>query len=354
MNQRLQQLDSAVYPFTSIASLRQVLRRLKIRWLRVKRRKASIEEKEHLVRWRNHYLEKIQEYQEKGYQIVYTDETWCWAGDTVKYGWADLFIDKYPQLVRADPALHRGIDELTKNGRLLILHAVTEEGLLPGCARYINTSGASEDYKGDMNTAKFVAWFRDALCKNRAIKQGKCVIVLDNASIHNAKSERIPTWGKLDEKRDFCKKYGLPYEGKTGKELSLFLKQLKEENGDRYEKFIIDEIAREYNIEVLRTPPYHCWLNPIELVWSHVKSTVRKLNFAATKHNLANIQKIVDDAFSRLTADDIRGFFSKVRKEEDAYRRSDNLVKSLASSEYECERYALDSDHSYDADSEEW
>lgn len=51
-------------------------------------------------------------------------------------------------------------------------------------------------------------------------------------------------------------------------------------------------------------------------------------------------------------ANDIASYFRKVRKLEDAYRHSDNLVRSLASTEYECEIYADENDY-YDADTEE-
>ena len=34
---------------------------------------------------------------------------------------------------------------------------------------------------------------------------------------------------------------------------------------------VIDEIARACGHEVLRLPPYHCTLNPIELVWAQLK-----------------------------------------------------------------------------------
>lgn len=38
--------------------------------------------------------------------------------------------------------------------------------------------------------------------------------------------------------------------------------------------YATDTYAREKNIEVLRLPPYHCKLNPIEMIWGQVKGYV--------------------------------------------------------------------------------
>ena len=36
-------------------------------------------------------------------------------------------------------------------------------------------------------------------------------------------------------------------------------------------KYTVDEMVKAAGHEVLRLPPYHCELNPIELAWSQVK-----------------------------------------------------------------------------------
>ena len=43
-----------------------------------------------------------------------------------------------------------------------------------------------------------------------------------------------------------------------------------------YTKYIVDEMARDHHKIVLRLPPYHCELNPIELVWAEIKNYVAK------------------------------------------------------------------------------
>jgi transposase len=42
--------------------------------------------------------------------------------------------------------------------------------------------------------------------------------------------------------------------------------------------YTIDQLIRGHGHEVLRLPPYHPELNPIELIWSQLKSIVRSRN----------------------------------------------------------------------------
>ena len=41
---------------------------------------------------------------------------------------------------------------------------------------------------------------------------------------------------------------------------------------------VIDEIAKAAGHEVVRLPPYHCELSPIEIAWAQVKGYIRVHN----------------------------------------------------------------------------
>ena len=41
-------------------------------------------------------------------------------------------------------------------------------------------------------------------------------------------------------------------------------------------QYIVDNIAKTLGCSVLQLPPYHCMLNPIEMVWSHIKQHCRR------------------------------------------------------------------------------
>ena len=64
---------------------------------------------------------------------------------------------------------------------------------------------------------------------------------------------------------------------------AVLLQTIKEANIQK--KFVIDEIAKNHGHEVLRLPPYHCTLNPIELVWARLKTSVRRNNVTPSMTN---------------------------------------------------------------------
>lgn len=84
------------------------------------------------------------------------------------------------------------------------------------------------------------------------------IIVLDNAAYHSRLLERIPTttWNKHD--------------------IQAWLLQLVKENKMMYQLYKVDEIAAKAGHTVLRLPPYHCELNPIELILAQIKGTVAR------------------------------------------------------------------------------
>ncbi|CAK1555036.1 unnamed protein product [Leptosia nina] len=55
-------------------------------------------------------------------------------------------------------------------------------------------------------------------------------------------------------------------------------KDMLKKNKDVYKRFVIDEIFRENNHDVLPLPPYHPDLNPIETAWAAIKGHVAANN----------------------------------------------------------------------------
>lgn len=56
---------------------------------------------------------------------------------------------------------------------------------------------------------------------------------------------------------------------------------LVKQHKQQYNTLLIDEMAKQHNKIVLRLPPYHCELNPIELIQADMKYMVasRKVTF---------------------------------------------------------------------------
>lgn len=56
------------------------------------------------------------------------------------------------------------------------------------------------------------------------------------------------------------------------------LNEIARKHKKAHERYVVDEMAAERGVTILRLPPYHCELNPIELVWAQVKGHVAKNN----------------------------------------------------------------------------
>lgn len=63
--------------------------------------------------------------------------------------------------------------------------------------------------------------------------------------------------------------------------------------------YYVDELLKQHGHIVLRLPPYHCELNPIEQIWSITK---HKLACDNVQQSTANIEQLVRKACSEITA----------------------------------------------------
>ena len=74
---------------------------------------------------------------------------------------------------------------------------------------------------------------------------------------------------------NWLSKKNIPFEdGMFKKELL----KIVQENKSRFKKPVIDEMTKKRGIILLRPPPYHCELNPIELIWTQMKGYVARNN----------------------------------------------------------------------------
>lgn len=75
-------------------------------------------------------------------------------------------------------------------------------------------------------------------------------------------------------------------------------------------RYRVDEMARAHGIQIIRLPPYHCMLNPIEYVWGYVKRGVRDNTTNSTK--LAELKAIAGQVALGMTEEMASAFYSKV------------------------------------------
>lgn len=172
-----------------------------------------------------------------------------------------------------------------------------------------------------MNGEVFQEWFRKILA---TIGEGS-VIVMDNAPYHSVRSENIPnmSWRK-QRIVNWLQSKGVPLQDDLIKPELLKLVQVIK---PKYNTYVIDEIAKTRNCEVLRLPPYHCNLNPIELVWAQVKAFVAANN---TTFNFEYVKDLLLDGIQNITAEIWNSCIQHVIvKEENVMWDADNLCDSL-------------------------
>lgn len=93
-----------------------------------------------------------------------------------------------------------------------------------------------------------------------------------------------------------------------------------------YNKYVIDEYVNEHNKVILRLPPYHCELNPIELAWSVVKKHVRMNN---TTFKLDDVHKLLRDGINQCTPVMWKNFIEHTKKGEEKFWNIDFVVEEV-------------------------
>lgn len=63
-----------------------------------------------------------------------------------------------------------------------------------------------------------------------------------------------------------------------------------------YTSWVVDEMAEQGGVTICRLPPYHCELNPAELVWSQIRRHV----VHNTQFKVPFMKNLIDNAFDAL------------------------------------------------------
>ena len=84
-------------------------------------------------------------------------------------------------------------------------------------------------------------------------------------------------------------------------------------------EYLIDRIARKDGHSILRTPPYHPELQPIETCWVVVKNHVAQRNDCTMKKVLI----LLEEGFSKVTEKTCEKLIKKANSKEDDYWTED-------------------------------
>ncbi|GBN10207.1 hypothetical protein AVEN_200667-1 [Araneus ventricosus] len=102
-----------------------------------------------------------------------------------------------------------------------------------------------------MEGNNFESWFKSKLIPKL---ESNSIIVMDNASYHSVKEEKLPSWRKKDIQERLRNK-NIPLGSDF---LKLKLLQIVSTVKHKFDGNRIDKITSEAGHKVLRLPPYHC------------------------------------------------------------------------------------------------
>jgi len=262
-------------------------------------RSQHLKEKDSVIASRRRYLREMRKNRTSKDKIIrpeiYLDESYVNKNHSNDFIWYSCEDGPWVQ-------------KPTGNGeRLIILNAISHLGWVPNAKLVFKSTKKTGDYHGQMNCELFEKWFEEKLIPNIPEKS---IIIMDNASYHNRLSTNSPPTPKSSKERivKWLKTKKVDCSGDLIKpELVELLNKFSPEP-----IYVTDEIAKSYGHKVLRTPPYHPELQPIEICWGVVKNHVgRHCDFT-----MKNLEIQLDKGFNEVTSETCAKIIKKVRNVE--------------------------------------
>ena len=269
-------------------------------------RSQHLKEKNYVIAARQRYLRAMRENRNKAGAVIrdeiYLDESYVNKNHSNDYIWYSGEDGPWVQKPTG------------KGDRLIIINAISNDGWVPGAKLVFKSTRKTGDYHGQMNWELFKKWFAEMLLPN--IPKNS-IIIMDNASYHNRLSEFSPP--------TFLSAKSKIIEWLDNNEITYKKDLLKAELVEILNKkapspiFEIDEIAEKYGHKILRTPPYHPELQPIEICWGVVKNHVaRNCDFS-----MKNLTEQLDAGFRKVTKSTCIKIIKKIRKVENDFWKDD-------------------------------
>lgn len=268
-------------------------------------RSQHLKEKDHVIAARQRYLRRKRENRQGAGTVrpeVYFDESYINKNHSNDFTW---YFEEDGSLVQKPTG---------QGERLIIINAITKNGWVPNAKLTYKSTKKTGDYHGQVNYELFSKWFQEKLLPN--IPKNS-LIIMDNAPYHNVLSPcSAPTSAsKKEYMRLWLAQNNVPVSDDCLKpEMIELLNKIAPAP-----TYAIDVIATQAGHEILRTPPYHPELQPIETCWGIVKNQVaRNCDFT-----MANLLLQLETAFGSVTEKTCAGLIKKTRLIEDDFWASD-------------------------------
>ncbi|CAF0790839.1 unnamed protein product [Rotaria sordida] len=180
-------------------------------------------------------------------------------------------------------------------------------------------------------------------------KKEKICIVIDNATWHSQLTDasKIPlrSWNK-NQIRQWLIDHSVPFIDQYSKsellELSYAYAPEKE--------YIVDETAKQFDIEIIRLPVRHCILNPIEMCWAELKKSVRDQN---TTFKLKDVEKLIWNWLNNCDSTFISNCIDHVQVYEENFKKADQFIEQIENELNDDDNIDNDSDLTENEDEDE-
>ena len=248
-------------------TLSRHLRELGFTYGRTKNRRKVLIETPSIVLKRTEYLRKRRNLRQQNdtRPVIFMDETWIGSGETLSRCWQS------PTELGPLPPCGPGL-------RIIIVHAGGKNGFVEGAELVYDGKKKTGDYHDEMNSGNYSKWFEEKLLSNLNEPH---VIIIDNAPYHSTQVDKAPTTNdNKNVMQEWLRAHNIHF-SPDDRKCELMEKIKANKPPIRYK---IDELAASKGHEVIRLPPWHPDLNPIEYIWGDVKRKVRQrnLDFKAT------------------------------------------------------------------------
>lgn len=273
------------------------------------RRRDSLKEQDHVILARREYLRTKRANRNADGSLknpeVFLDETYINKNHSCRFTW---------YLSQDGPWVNKpsGVGP-----RLIIVNAITKDGWVNNARLIFEAKKRTGDYHGQMNWENFSKWFQSQLLPNIPPKS---LIILDNAKYHNVLAEGFfpNTSSSKKQLRSWLTRNGYAWrEDMLKSELLELCTRLAP-----VPEYRLDNLAAKCDVSILRTPPYHPELQPIETCWAIVK------NYMANNcdFTLIGLRNNLPEAFAKVTPETCREIMVKVAKQEDKYWLEDEKL----------------------------
>jgi transposase len=278
------------------------------------RRRNSLREQDRVILARREYLRaKLANRRSDGTvkrPEVYLDETFINKNHSCRFTW---FLEEDGPLVNKPSGV---------GPRLIVVHAVTEKGWVDGARLVFEAKKRTGDYHGQMNWDNFSKWFENQLLPN--IESGS-IVVLDNAGYHNVLAgDTVPNNSCTKEQlRQWLTRNKYPWrEDMLKSELLELCRRFAPAP-----EYRLDRIAEKRDVTILRTPPYHPELQPIETCWAVVKNHMAN----NCDYTMKGLRERLPEAFGKVTQNTCKSIVEKVFEQELKYWNEDEKLDELYS-----------------------